>query len=112
MSAWRIVGLDVVISIFGLVDTIAMNSIPATVELLSRLVHVIGIRKNVESLDDNPARQVKTNVVYNDALLCLCTYSQRIRGVVAVNADCVRRRPWRDSLVRIAGFELIGHRQA
>jgi len=42
MSAWRIVGLYVVVRIFGLVDAVAVNSIAATVELLPRLVRVIG----------------------------------------------------------------------
>src|SRR2546425_12811282 len=111
MSAWRIVGLYVVVRIFGLVDAITVNSVPASVEFFSHLIHVIGIRKNVEPLDNDSARQMKTNVIYDDSLVCLRAYRERVRGIVAVNADCVGRRPLRDSLKRIAGFELIGHRQ-
>src|SRR6266550_6417856 len=111
MPAWWIVGLYVVVRIFGLIDAIAVNSILASVEFFPRLIHVIGIRKNVEPLDNDSARQMKTNVIYDHALVCLRAYRERVRGIVAVNADRVRGRTLRDFLNWITGFELIGHRQ-
>src|SRR6266498_1819395 len=109
MSAWRIIGLYVVVRIFGLVDAVAVDSIAARVDLIPSLIRVVRIRKNIEPLDHDPARQMKAHVVNNHALFCLRAYYQWIRWVITIDANRVGRRSWGNGLTRIAGFQLIGH---
>src|SRR5258705_2619350 len=111
MPTWRIISLHMVVSIFGFIDAIAMNSITATVEFLTGLVRIVGIWENVESINNNPARQMKPHVVYNDAVLRFRAYRERVGGIVAVDTDCFRRHTLRNRLAWVSGFQWIRHRQ-
>ena len=74
VSTRRIICLYAVVLVFGFVDAIAVNSIAATVELLPLLIRVVRIRKNLEPFDNDPARQMKPNVIHDNALFCFGAY--------------------------------------
>src|SRR4026209_327908 len=83
VSTGRIISLYPVVLIFGFVNAIAVNSIATTVDLVPLFIRVVRIRKNLESLDNDSARQMKPNVIYDDALVALRAYCERIGRIVA-----------------------------
>src|SRR5258705_5793301 len=87
VSTRRIISLYAVVLVFRFVDAIAVNSIAATVDILPLLICVVRVRKNLEPFDNDPARQVKPNVIYDNALVCFGAYRQRLGSIVAAISD-------------------------
>ena len=79
-----IVRVDVIVSVFRFIDAVAMNTIATAVGFLPGTVGVIGVWKNVEPIDDDPAREVEANVIKNYAMPGLGANCEWVLWIISI----------------------------
>ena len=67
----RIIRLYTIELLFRFINTIPVNAISTDVDLLARRVFVVGIWNDVEAVNYDSTRKVKTNVIEYHSVFCL-----------------------------------------
>ena len=106
VTAWRIVSLYFIETLFRFVNAVAMNSIAPGIQLLSGSVAIVWIGKDVETIDNDSARKMKTNVIENDSVFRLGPNSQWILRIVAIDAHSVGSTG--NIWTRVSRLQLVG----